>query len=72
MGSNLVSSNILDVNGVITMPESISVPSSGSFENKNKNTGSQMGHTNKKYLKKENQLVAIHRRLGSEDLLAKP
>ncbi len=55
-----------------TMPESISVPSSGSFENKNKNTGSQMRHTNKKYLKKENQLVAIHGRLGSEDLLAKP
>ncbi len=42
MGLNLVSSNVLDVNGVITMPESISVPSSGSFENK-KNTGSQIG-----------------------------
>jgi hypothetical protein len=46
VGSNLVSSNILDVNGVITMPESISVPSSGSFENK-ENTG-KMGHTNNK------------------------
>ncbi len=33
------------------MPESISVPSSGSFENK-ENTGSQMGHTNKKILQK--------------------
>jgi hypothetical protein len=29
------------------MPESISVPNSGSFENK-ENTGSQMGHANKK------------------------
>jgi len=29
------------------MPESISVPSSGSFENK-ENTGSQMGNANKK------------------------
>jgi hypothetical protein len=52
VGSNLVSTNILDVNGVITMPESISVPSSGSFENK-ENTGSQMGHTNKKIFKKK-------------------
>ncbi len=35
------------------MPESISVPSSGSFENK-ENIGSQMGHANKKkYLKKQ-------------------
>jgi hypothetical protein len=33
--------------GVITMPESISEPNSGSFENK-ENTGSQMGHANKK------------------------
>ncbi len=47
MGSNLVSSIILDGNGIITMPES---PSSGSFENK-ENTGSQMGHANKKILK---------------------
>ncbi len=47
VGSNLVSSNILDGNGVITMPELISVPNSGSIENK-ENTGSQMGHTNKK------------------------
>ncbi len=31
------------------MPGSISVPNSGSFEN-NKNTGSQMGQANKKYL----------------------
>jgi hypothetical protein len=51
VGSNLVSSKIPNVNGVITMPESISVPSSGSFENK-ENTGSQMGHTNKKILQK--------------------
>jgi hypothetical protein len=38
------------------MPESISVPSSGSFENK-ENTGSQMGQTNKKILKKKNSAV---------------
>jgi hypothetical protein len=36
VGSNLVSSNILDENGVINMPESISGPNSGSFENKRK------------------------------------
>jgi hypothetical protein len=30
------------------MPGSISVPSSGSFENKEKNIGSRMGHANKK------------------------
>jgi hypothetical protein len=47
VGSNLVSSYILDGNGVITMPESISVPNSGSFENK-EITGSQIRHTNKK------------------------
>jgi hypothetical protein len=45
--SNLVSSNKLEGNGVIAMPELISAPSSGSFENK-ENTGSQMGHANKK------------------------
>jgi hypothetical protein len=39
------------------MPESISVPSSGSFENK-ENTGSQMGQTNKKK-KKKNSLYAL-------------
>jgi hypothetical protein len=33
------------------MPESISVPNSGSLENK-ENTGSQMGHANKNYLEK--------------------
>jgi hypothetical protein len=33
------------------MPGLISVPNSGSFENK-ENTGNQMGHTNKKILKK--------------------
>jgi hypothetical protein len=43
---------MLDVNGVITMPESISVPSSGLFEKK-ENTGSQMGQTNKKIFKKK-------------------
>jgi hypothetical protein len=32
------------------MQESISVPNSGSFENK-ENTSSQMGHANKKYIK---------------------
>jgi hypothetical protein len=36
MGSNLVSSNILDGNSVMTMPGSISVPNSGSFKNKEK------------------------------------
>jgi hypothetical protein len=49
VGSNLVSANILDGKGVITMPESISVPNSGSFENK-ENTGSQMKHAIKKIL----------------------
>jgi hypothetical protein len=47
VGSNLILSNKLDGNGVITMPEMISVPNSGSFEKK-ENTGSQMGHTSKK------------------------
>jgi hypothetical protein len=47
VGSNLVSSNIIDGNGVKTMLGSLSVPSSGSFENK-ENAGSQMGHTNNK------------------------
>ncbi len=45
MGSNLVSSNILDGNGILTMPGSISVPNSGSFENK-ENTG--RGYASKK------------------------
>ncbi len=52
MGSNLIPSKILDGNGVIIMPESISVPSSGSFKNK-ENTGSQMGHANKKMFEKK-------------------
>ncbi len=47
VGSNPVSSNILDRNGVITMPGSISVPNSGSVENK-QNTGSQMRHAKKR------------------------
>jgi hypothetical protein len=41
---------MLDGNGVITMAGSISVPNSGLFENK-ENSGSQMGHSNKKYKK---------------------
>jgi hypothetical protein len=53
VGLNLFSSNILDGNGVITMPGWISVPNSGSFENK-ENTGSQMRHaSNKKQIKKQ-------------------
>ncbi len=56
MGSNLVSSKILDGNGVITMPGSIAVPNSGSFENK-ENTGSRMGHANKKNIKKKITLL---------------
>jgi hypothetical protein len=52
VGSNPVSSNIpLDGNGVITKQGSISVPNSGSFENK-ENTGSQMGHAKKNLTKK--------------------
>ncbi len=55
MGSNLVSSNKLDGNDFITMPGSISVPNSGSFEN----TGSQMGHANKNiFTKKKTQDVS--------------
>jgi hypothetical protein len=38
---------MLNGNGVVTMPGSISVPNSGLFENK-ENTGSLMGHANKK------------------------
>jgi hypothetical protein len=34
VGLNLVSSNILDGNGFLTMPRLISVPNSGSFEKK--------------------------------------
>jgi len=47
VGSNLVSSKILDGNGVKAMPGSIHAPNSGSFDYK-KNTGSQMGTTKKK------------------------
>jgi hypothetical protein len=57
VGSNLVSSNILDGNGVITMPELISVPNSGSFENE-ENTGSQ-GIATKKYLKERERKKRI-------------
>jgi hypothetical protein len=50
VGSNLLSSNILDGgNGVKTMPESISVPSSGSFENKKKIKVAKWGTPTKKY-----------------------
>jgi hypothetical protein len=56
VGSNLVASNILDGNDVITMPGSISVSNSDSFEN-NENTGSQMGHANKKIFKKNSNVV---------------
>ncbi len=59
MGSNLVSSNlILYGNGVINMPESISAPKSGSFEYK-ENTGSQMGHADKKIFWKKNYSMSI-------------
>jgi hypothetical protein len=52
-----ISSNILDGNGAKAMPESISAPNSGSKnDNKNKNKGSQMGHTDKKILKKKNNI----------------
>jgi hypothetical protein len=57
VGSNPVSSKILDGNGVIIMPELMSVPNSGSFENK-ENTGSQMEHANKKSLK---QVIFTHK-----------
>jgi hypothetical protein len=46
-GLNLVS-NLLDGNGVTTMPGSISVPNSGLFENKEKKY-IQMGHANNEY-----------------------
>jgi hypothetical protein len=55
--SNLVSSNKLDGNGVITMPGSIFVSNSGTFENK-ENTGSQMGTpTKKNILRKEDSSI---------------
>ena len=43
--SNLVSSNILDGNGVKAMPGSIPASNSGSIWKFRKNVGSQMGHT---------------------------
>jgi hypothetical protein len=43
---------MLDGSGVKAMPGSIPTPSSGSlYKNKNKNTGSKMGHTHKKKLR---------------------
>jgi len=47
VGSNLISSKILDGNEVKAMPGSIPGPKSGSFSKNKKNTGSQMGHTKK-------------------------
>jgi hypothetical protein len=40
------------------MPDLISVPNSGSFENK-ENTGNLMGHANKKIFKKNKKLMYI-------------
>jgi len=48
VGSNLVSSKILNGNGAKAMPGSIPAPNSGSVSKNKKNTGSQMGHTKKK------------------------
>jgi len=45
VGSNLVSSKILDGNRAKAMPGLISAPNSGSLMKNKKNTGSQMGHT---------------------------
>jgi len=47
VSSNLVSSNILDGNGVKNMLGSIPAPNSGLLYKNKKNTGSQMGHTKK-------------------------
>jgi len=44
VGSNLVSSKILDGNEIKAMPGSIPAPKFGSIEN-TKNTGGQMKHT---------------------------
>jgi len=47
VGSNLVSSNILDGDGVEAMPGSIPAPNSESLWKNKKNTASQMGHSKK-------------------------
>jgi len=52
VGSNHVSSKILDGSGVKAMPGSISAPNSGSLMKNKKNPGSQMGHTHKKSLQR--------------------
>jgi hypothetical protein len=48
VGSNLVSSKILDGSGAKAMPGLNSAPNSGSLLKNKKNTSSQMGHTKKK------------------------
>jgi len=47
VGSNFVSSKILDRNGVKSTPGLISAPNSGSLYKNKKNTGSQTGRTKK-------------------------
>ncbi len=42
----------MEMVNVKAMPESIPAPNSGSFIEKKKNIGSQMGQTDKKHLKK--------------------
>jgi len=51
VGLNLVSSKILNENGVKVMPGSIPAPNTALYQNK-KNTGSQMGHTKKIFVGK--------------------
>jgi hypothetical protein len=50
VGWTLVSSNILDGNSVKAMSGSIPAHNSGSIWKFRKNIGSQMEHTNKKYI----------------------
>jgi len=52
VGSYLVSSKILNGNGVKAMTGSIPAPNSGTFEIK-KNTSSQIKHTKKNFEKKK-------------------
>jgi len=58
VGSNLVSSKLLEGNGAKAMPGLISAPNYGSLLKNKKNTGSQMGHT-KKIFKKNCVLETI-------------
>jgi len=57
VGSNLISSNILDGNGIKAMPGSI--PALFQCRKIRKNTGSQMGHA-KKDLKKDNAMQLLN------------